>query len=80
MRKHSKNVLSASIKQELSRELQNNIFSVLVDESTDVSNVRLLCILVRYISKNELKTQLLDLLPIKADEGTAKGLYGLFKN
>lgn len=74
------NVLSVAIKEELSRELKENNFSILVDESTDISNIRLLCIVVRYISNNQLKTQLLDLIPIKADEGTAKGLYGLFKN
>ena len=76
-----KNVLSENIKDELSNELKNNVFSILVDESSDISNTRLMCILVRYIDSNsEVKTQLLDLIPIGGDEGNAKGLYNLFKN
>lgn len=35
--------------------------------------------MVRYIFEEKLKTVLLDLIPIKSDEGTAKGLYLLFK-
>ncbi|XP_072382532.1 protein FAM200A-like [Diabrotica undecimpunctata] len=74
-----KNVLSSTIKEELCQELKENNFSILVDESTDISNTRLLCILIRYVYNNQLKTALLDLIPIGADEGTAKGLFGLFK-
>lgn len=61
------------------QELKENYFSILVDESTDISNTRLLCILIRYVYNNQLKTALLDLVPIGADERTAKGLFGLFK-
>lgn len=74
-----KNVLSSTIKEELSTELKDKSFSILVDESTDISNIRLLCILVRYIYNSKIKTELLDLVPINADEGTAKGLYSIFK-
>lgn len=74
-----KNVLASTIKEALCGELKNNSFSILVDESTDISNYRYLCILVRYIYENKIKTELLDLIPIKADEGSAKGLYSLFK-
>ncbi|CAH1110915.1 unnamed protein product [Psylliodes chrysocephalus] len=49
-------------------------------DSTDISNTRLMCILVRYIyEKKKDKCELLELIPIKSDEGTAKGLYSLFK-
>lgn len=59
--------------------LQNKPFSILVDESTDISNTKLLCILVRYEEQGKLKTQLLDILKINTDDGTAKGLHTLFK-
>lgn len=74
-----KHVLAPVINDEIILEINNNPFSVLLDESTDISNTRLLCILVRYIQKNSIKTHLLDIIKIEADEGTAKGLYSLFK-
>ncbi|CAH1993914.1 unnamed protein product [Acanthoscelides obtectus] len=74
-----KNVLAPVIKDEIISELENKLFSILFYESTDLSNTRLLCILVRYIHKNSIKTHLLDIIKINADEGTAKGLYSLFK-
>lgn len=74
-----KNVLAPVIREEIILELQNKPFSILLDESTDISNTKLLCILVRYVHKNVLKTQLLDIMKIEADESTAKGLYSLFK-
>lgn len=49
-------MLAPVIRDEIINELQN---TVLLDESTDISNNRLLCILVRYTHKNKLKTQLL---------------------
>lgn len=48
-------------------------------ESTDVGNKRLLCILIKYVYNFKIKTQLLDLVAIGADEGTARGLYNLLK-
>lgn len=77
-----KNVLSAVICDELKCQLKNTSFSVLVDESTDISNNRVICILVRFINfkNNNLTTALLDCIKIDADEGTAKGLFLLFEN
>ncbi|CAH1379215.1 unnamed protein product, partial [Tenebrio molitor] len=48
-------------------------------ESTDVGNKRLLRILIKYVYNFKIKTQLLDLEAIGADEGTARGLYNLLK-
>ena len=46
-----KNVLAPVIREEIILELQNKPFSILLDESTDISNTKLLCILVRYVHK-----------------------------
>lgn len=76
-----RNVISPVICDDLKRILREKHFSVLVDESSDVSNNRVLCILVRFINNNNnLSTQLLDCLRIGADDGTAKGLFRLFEN
>ncbi|KXZ75922.1 hypothetical protein TcasGA2_TC031710 [Tribolium castaneum] len=74
-----KNVLASVIKDKLKEELHNQRFSVLLDESTDISNKRQLCILVKYLCKSQIKTQLLDIKEMGADDGTAKGIYSLFK-
>ncbi|KAJ8953780.1 hypothetical protein NQ314_007217 [Rhamnusium bicolor] len=52
---------------------------VLVDEATDASNKKLLCILIKFIHGNEIKTQVLGLKEVDCDHGTAKGLYALLK-
>ncbi|XP_074034309.1 zinc finger MYM-type protein 6-like [Leptinotarsa decemlineata] len=73
------NVLSPVICDNLRETMKNKLFSVLVDESTDISNTRVLCILVRFINGSQgLTTQILDCIKIGADEGTAKGLFLLF--
>lgn len=43
-----KNVLGESEKEVLSNKLKNTNFSILIDESTDVSAVQTMCIVVRY--------------------------------
>lgn len=55
--------------------IKNNPFSVLVDESTDVSCQKTLAVVVRNISDNTVKDQFLKLLEVK--DGTAQGLYTL---
>jgi hypothetical protein len=75
----AKNVLAAQAKEKIRNEIKDNHISVLIDESTDVGNKRLLRILIKYVYNFKIKTQLLDLEAIGADEGTARGLYNLLK-
>ncbi|XP_066585461.1 SCAN domain-containing protein 3-like [Prorops nasuta] len=62
--------------------LQNQYFSILMDESTDKTNSKSLCILVQYISPEtgKLITELLKLLEIDAKDSSAGKLYDAFKN
>lgn len=75
-----KQVLSGVVSDNLKKDLNNVHFSVLLDESTDISNNRLLCILVRFVKKDVLTTARLDTVRIGSDERTAKGLFTLFED
>ena len=46
-------LLANNIKIQCDEDLQNNVFSIIVDESIDLNNDKSLCILVRYY-KNAL--------------------------
>ncbi|KAJ8927545.1 hypothetical protein NQ314_019974 [Rhamnusium bicolor] len=63
----------------LKQQIKDNKVSVLLDEATDASNKKLLCILIKFIHGNEIKTQVLGLKEVDCDHGTAKGLYALLK-
>ncbi|KAI8116241.1 E3 SUMO-protein ligase [Lucilia cuprina] len=67
-------------KENLIRKLQIYKFSVLLDESTDVSSQKTMCLLVRHYDEEQEKTfvQLLELIHVGAD-CTTEALYGLFK-
>ena len=45
-------VVAKSFKEELKSELSGRKFSIMVDESTDVSTTKLMCIAVRYYSSS----------------------------
>lgn len=57
-------------------------FSVLVDESTDISSHKFLCILVHYVhpKAGTVHTRLLELVAIDATDGSAKKVYEEFKS
>ncbi|KYN14691.1 hypothetical protein ALC57_13105 [Trachymyrmex cornetzi] len=61
--------------------LKSQKFSILIDESTSISNDKLLCILVKYVSLETQKciTQLLELVPLDAKDCTAEKLYCAFE-
>ncbi|XP_022160408.1 uncharacterized protein LOC111026609 [Myzus persicae] len=73
-----KNVLASVVVDNIVKEIENKKFSVYLDETTDIANIKVLAILVKYISNNQIQTHLLDLVPVDANHGTAKGLYMLF--
>lgn len=61
-----KNVIADSHKQELADKIKSEKFSVLVDESTDISTIKTMCILVTFYDKNIelIVTSLWSLAPI----------------
>ena len=75
-----KNVVGAKMTQDLVNTLKQNFFSILVDESTDISIKKFLCILVRYCCPNtgQLKTELLELIEVDAKLTSAAKLYDHF--
>ncbi|XP_017893309.1 uncharacterized protein LOC108632933 isoform X2 [Ceratina calcarata] len=68
-----KNVINKAIILKNMAAMKDKFFSILLDESTDVSNTRHLCILARYVNKGKINTYVLDYLHIK--DGTAENLY-----
>lgn len=68
--------------EEIVKNLQTCKFSILIDESTDISETKILCVLVRYVcpNSNKIATQLLQLLAIDATDSSASKIFGTFKN
>ncbi|XP_067217224.1 zinc finger BED domain-containing protein 5-like [Linepithema humile] len=62
--------------------LQKCKFSILIDESTDISDKKLMCVLVQYVSPftKKVTTQLLNLLSVDATDCSANKLFEIFKN
>lgn len=50
-----KNVIAEEQSQVLIEILRNQYFSILIDESTDISVNKLLCILTKYVDKKNRK-------------------------
>ncbi|KAJ8928296.1 hypothetical protein NQ314_019151 [Rhamnusium bicolor] len=73
------NVLADVITNQLKQQIKDKKVTVLLDEATDASNKKLLCILIKFIHGNEIKTQVLGLNEVDCDHGIAKGLYALLK-
>jgi len=84
--KKCKNIITRIIAkhevQKLVEYLQTCKFSILIDESTDISNVKMMCILVRFVSPVHkiVTTQLLDLISIDAKDSSANNIFEIFKN
>jgi hypothetical protein len=66
-------------KDEITKICQSNKFSVIIDESTDVSVCQILAIVVRYYDKNE--TRVVDALldSIEVQDATGEGLFRSFE-
>ncbi|XP_044005542.1 uncharacterized protein LOC122850462 [Aphidius gifuensis] len=76
-----KNVIGEQEKEELTKILQKQKFSILTDESPDISAVKTSCVLVRFFSYKEgrIVTKVWDLIqvliPGEATSATAQHLY-----
>lgn len=83
-----KNVIAENYKKKLTEYLKRRKFSVLIDESTDISTVKTICIVVRYFDseKHKVKTSLWELVPLYTQEadvarqGTAENLFNIVTN
>ena len=66
-----KNVLSASLEEEIVNDLEGKKFSVLIDESTDVSSDKHLCVCIRHFSLQEKKIidEYLGIIPVISTTG-----------
>lgn len=75
------NILGKRETDKLVTILKLQKFSILIDESTTITNDKVLCILVRYISPEAKKctTQLLELISLDATDCSADKLYRAFK-
>ena len=65
------NVVARAFSEELVDELKCSKFSLMIDESTDVSVKKILCLCVKHYSKSakEMKTEFLDLIEVISATG-----------
>jgi len=76
-----KNVIAKRETEKLVSILQNHKFSILIDESTDISDTKVMCVLARYVSPldKKVKTQLLELIALDATNCSAIKIFESFK-
>lgn len=76
-----KNVIAKTETEDLVKDLQQTVFSVMIDESTDISNDKNMCILVRYVSPSSRKliTTLLEIVRLDSHDCSAESLWQAFK-
>lgn len=69
------NVLFPYFTDSMDKQLKCSSYSLMVDESTDISTTKQLCIVVRFLDSadNKIKTTLLDL--VELSDGTAETLH-----
>ncbi|XP_067212375.1 SCAN domain-containing protein 3-like [Linepithema humile] len=75
------NVIAKREVEKLVEILQIRKFSILIDESTDITDTKFMCLLVKFISPTDkkIKTQLLELLALDATNCTASNIFKTFK-
>lgn len=76
------NVIAKRETEKVVENLKTRNFSILIDESTDITDNKVMCTLVRYVSpiNNKITTQLLDLLLLEAADCSASKIFDSFKN
>lgn len=73
------NVVCKAILNSSDSALRNNFFSILIDESTDLSNDKNLCILVKYYVNQSHIVHLLDIIKV-SDGASAAQLFQAFSD
>ncbi|CAH1958537.1 unnamed protein product [Acanthoscelides obtectus] len=75
-----KNVIAKKESEDLAVVLQQNFFSVLIDESTDISANKLLGVNVKFVNNSGLACdRLLKVISVDAKNANAENLYTAFK-
>ncbi|EFN81231.1 hypothetical protein EAI_00132, partial [Harpegnathos saltator] len=76
-----RNIVAKRANEKLISNLLNIRFSISLDESTSVTNDKILCILVKYFSiqSNKVVTELLELVSLDATDCSAEKLYSAFE-
>lgn len=79
---HVTNVIAKREVEKLISNLRNIKFSVLLDESTTITNDKVFCILIKYFSlqSKSIVTELLELVPLDATDCSAENLYSAFEH
>jgi len=74
----NKNIISPALKTDLIGGFQNNKYAIIIDESTDISTQKHLCMLVRFLSdrRKEIVTGFIDLIPVQ--EAAGEKIFNLF--
>lgn len=77
-----KNIIANVESTETINNLRHLPFSILVDESTDITDHKFMCALVRYMSPTtgRVRTELLELILLDATDCSAAKMYDAFKN
>eukprot|EP00112_Aurelia_sp_Birch-Aquarium-sp1_P021948 Seg6031.2 transcript_id=Seg6031.2/GoldUCD/mRNA.D3Y31 product="SCAN domain-containing protein 3" pseudo=true protein_id=Seg6031.2/GoldUCD/D3Y31 len=73
-------VIAPSMRDDLQDDVKGKKFSVLVDESTDVSTKKLLCAVIRYYSEKEKKIETAFVDLIQVVEARGEDLFVAMKN
>jgi len=76
-----KDILAKRETEKLTEILKTCKFSILIDESTDITDTKFMCVLVKYVSPldKKVKTKLLELLALDATDCSAKRIFHNFK-
>jgi hypothetical protein len=66
-----KNIISPALKTDLIDDFQNKKYAIILDESTDISTQKHLCMLVRVLSnkRKETVTEFIGLIPVQEATG-----------
>jgi Domain of unknown function (DUF4371)/hAT family C-terminal dimerisation region len=75
-----KRVLGPAVHEELLLDLKDSIYSLIVDESTDITLEKQLCVMVRYYSSTSQKITTTFLGLLSLESGTADGIFQAIKN
>lgn len=76
-RKKCTNIVASVETEELVQKLRKTKFSILIDETTDISSQKKLCVLVQYVdqSSGKVSTELLELVQVNGADGTAENVF-----
>jgi len=80
--KKGTNVIAKREIDKIINDLQIRKFSILIDESTDISDTKIICVLVKYLTplNKKVTTKILELMSVDATDSSANKIFENFKN